>query len=159
MKDVIVIDTPDALLVTRVGHCQSVKKVAEFLKGGNRIEAEKHQAGTLPVAVRANSGMTKLFQSESMEMASARIAPGASLDLGFAANREIIVARGTVSVSTLNSTDVLKEGQRLGLDHYLATMLLNTSHEEVEVVMMTMHLPATDWKTEPITVLAMANCA
>ncbi len=35
LKDAIVIDTPDALLVTRVGHCQSVKKVAEYLKHSN----------------------------------------------------------------------------------------------------------------------------
>ena len=43
LEDIIVVDTADALLVTKVGHCQSVKQVAEHLKSNERIEAEKHQ--------------------------------------------------------------------------------------------------------------------
>ena len=66
MKDVIVIDTPDALLVTRVGHCQDVKKVAEYLKVGNRIEAEKHQPLKPGADISGASGLSQLFRSDSL---------------------------------------------------------------------------------------------
>ena len=135
MKDVIVIDTPDALLVTRVGHCQNVKKVAEYLKGSDRIEAERHQT---PVATGALRALTTVFASDSVQIATARIAPGASLDLGLAAGREIMVTHGSVIISTIQADTSLSAGQRRRLEAYLPAMLINTAPDEAEVVVTTL---------------------
>lgn len=160
MKDVIVIDTPDALLVTRVGHCQNVKKVAEFLKGGNRVEAEKHLALPKPsIGVQAYSAMTQLFQNDSMEIVSARIAPGATLDLNPAGNCEILVARGELIVSTAKSDSPMQQGQRRHLQSHLPTLLVNDTLEEAEVIVLTMQtrvavLPVDLEMTQPLAIYA-----
>jgi mannose-1-phosphate guanylyltransferase/mannose-6-phosphate isomerase len=138
MKDVIVVDTPDALLVTRVGHCQSVKKVAEYLKNGQRIEAEQH----LPERPKNHStpfgGMSPLFQNDHLEMVSATIAPGQSMLLEPVNNREVLVARGEVTVATLKSKDQLGPGQRMDLVNTLPSLLMNATGSEVEVIILTL---------------------
>jgi len=136
MKDVIVIDTPDALLVTRVGHCQSVKKVAEYLKGHKRDEAERHAAGQSPVAKPAATGV--LFQSAGVDITTAKIAAGASLDLGQAGHREVLVARGELILSTDQGFSLLQAGQRMEVED-LAAVLYNPSGAETEVVLLTLH--------------------
>ena len=106
MKDVIVIDKPDALLVTRVGHCQSVKKVAEFLKTGNRIEAEQHQSAKAEDVATPYGGMAPLFMSDSRELVSVTIQPGQSSVPDAVDNRDMVVSRGDIIVSTLKSSAV-----------------------------------------------------
>jgi mannose-1-phosphate guanylyltransferase / mannose-6-phosphate isomerase len=138
MKDVIVIDTPDALLVTRVGHCQSVKKVAEYLKNGKRIEAEQHLAVRPKNHATAYGGMAPLFQSDSLEMVSATIKPGETLLLDAVDNREVMVSRGELVVSTLKSNTPLAQGQRMDLVNSLPTLLVNPSQDEVEVILVTL---------------------
>lgn len=138
MKDVIVIDTPDALLVTRVGHCQSVKKVAEYLKSGNRIEVEKHVAERPKEQTTPFGGMAPLFQSDSMEMVSATIKPGETLLLDPVDNREVLVSRGGLTIATLKSSDALVQGQRMDLVNTLPSMLINPTQDDVEVILLTM---------------------
>lgn len=138
MKDVIVVDTPDALLVTRVGHCQSVKKVSEYLKKGQRIEAEKHQPVRPDALATAYGGMAPLFQNDHMEMVSARIAPGQSLLLDPVNDREVLVAKGDVAVVTLKSTETLGPGQRLALASTLPSLLTNPTDNEIEVIIITL---------------------
>jgi mannose-1-phosphate guanylyltransferase/mannose-6-phosphate isomerase len=138
MKDVIVVDTPDALLVTRVGHCQSVKKVAEYLKQGQRVEAEQHLPERPANHATTYGGMAPLFQNDHMEMVSATIAPGQSLLLDPVNNREILVARGAVTVATLRSNDLLSAGQRMDLVSTLPSLLMNATEAEVEVIILTL---------------------
>lgn len=138
MKDVIVIDTPDALLVTRVGHCQSVKKVAEFLKSGNRVEAEKHQTAKARDVATPYGGMAPLFMSDHLEMVSITIQPGQSIVLDAVDNREIMTSRGDIIVSTLKSSAPLSAGQRMDLETVLPSMLVNAAQSEAEVILITM---------------------
>lgn len=153
LKDVIVIDTPDALLVTRVGHCQSVKKVAEYLKGGNRVEAERHVPVAAPAPVRGFNGMTTLFRNDTVEMASARVMAGTTLELDPTARREILVARGSLIVATITANTTLVAGQRLDLPGAMPAVLVNTGDVEAEVLVTTLHgqtaAPATQADDEP----------
>ena len=148
MKDVIVIDTPDALLVTRVGHCQSVKKVAEYLKNGNRVEAEKHLPEKPKNHATTYGGMAPLFQSDSLEMVSATIAPGASLLLDPVDNREVMVSKGDVTVTTVTTKTPLMQGQRMDLVNNLPSLLVNASEDEVEVIVLTMLGPVKKAEAE-----------
>ncbi len=155
MKDVIVIDTPDALLVTRVGHCQSVKKVAEYLKNGNRVEAEKHLPQKPKNHATNYGGMAPLFQSDSLEMVSATIAPGASLLLDPVNNREVMVSKGDLTVSTVTNSAQLMQGQRMDLVSNLPSLLVNASDEEVEVIVLTMLGPVKKALPDGAEVLPM----
>jgi mannose-1-phosphate guanylyltransferase/mannose-6-phosphate isomerase len=138
MKDVIVVDTPDALLVTRVGHCQSVKKVAEYLKKGERIEAEKHLPERPKNHATPFGGMSPMFQNDHIEMVSATIAPGQSMLLDPVNNREVLVARGEVTVATLKGKEQLGPGQRKDLVSTLPSLLMNATGTEVEVIILTL---------------------
>lgn len=149
MKDVIVVDTPDALLVTRVGHCQSVKKVAEYLKKDHRIEAEQHLPERPKNHATPYGGMSPLFQNDHLEMVSAAIAPGQSMLLDPVNNREVLIARGEVTVATLKSKDVLGPGQRMDLVNTLPTLLMNATGSEVEVIILTL---LAEQKEEPAEV-------
>lgn len=138
LEDVIVIDTPDALLVTRVGHCQSVKKVAEYLKVGNRIEAESHRPLRLPQTDAAHGIMSPVFQSDSIELVSVSIAPGTSLRLDPVNSRQVTVSRGRVMVTALASGIGLAQGERMDLASQGLTVLSNPSTETAEVLLLTL---------------------
>ena len=159
LKDVIVIDTPDALLVTRVGHCQSVKKVAEYLKGGNRVEAEKHMAAPVQPDLLGNGGFKTLFHSDHMEIAAARIAAGGSLPVEAEACREVTVAVGEVVVATISGDVTLKAGERLALEAFTPAMLVNASQADAEVVLVTLQAPVSAWTAERTHVIAMVKSA
>ena len=139
MKDVIVIDTPDALLVTRVGHCQDVKKVAEHLKGGNRPEAERHMP-LAKVEARSYGTMTPLFMTDGIELVSARVAPGGTLDLPAGISREVLVGRGEVVVTSAVKPVALGEGMRAALAANEAAVVVNTGLDEAEILLLILHM-------------------
>jgi mannose-1-phosphate guanylyltransferase/mannose-6-phosphate isomerase len=147
MKDVIVIDTPDALLVTRVGHCQDVKKVAEHLKGDNRPEAERHVPALPKVSARAYGAFSPVYQSQGVELSSARLAPGGTLDLSPGEARELAVGRGTLLATAAGQPRPLTPGARMVLPADAAVTLVNTGLEEAEVVLMTLHAAAA-WQDD-----------
>ena len=70
---------------------------------------------------------------------TAKIAAGASLDLGDTGHREVLVAQGEVIFSTAQSFSLLQAGQRLDVENAIATMLYNPSQSETEVVLLTSH--------------------
>lgn len=135
MSDVIVIDTPDALLVTKIGQCQSVKKIAESLRSANRVEAEKHVAAPQTDSAVQVSTMIK---SDSIEMLSISLVPGARHALGSGAQRDIMVVKGALSLLEAGVRRPLGEGQRTELLNGTPAELINTSAEPVEVVLTTL---------------------
>ena len=134
---------------------QSVKKVAEYLKSNTRIEVEKHSAAKPRDLATAYGGMAPLFQSDALEMVAATISPGASLMLDPVDNRELLVSRGTVTVTTLKSSVPLAAGQRMDLAQNLPTMLVNPGTADVEVILMTMLGGRTAAETRPYEVRPM----
>jgi hypothetical protein len=71
-------------------------------------------------------------------MVSAAIAPGQSMLLDPVNNREVLVARGEVTVATLKTKDLLGPGQRMDLVNTLPTLLMNATGSEVEVLILTL---------------------
>lgn len=149
MKDVIVIDTPDALLVTRVGHCQSVKKVAEYLKGGNRVEAEKHLLVQSAAPEQPYGGLVPILLSDGVSMHSVKIAPGASVSIDAMAQRDVMVAKGSLIVATQLSSATLQQGQRLTLPSHQPALLINATQADVDVVLISLTLIAAQTAPEP----------
>ncbi|MHA3976856.1 mannose-1-phosphate guanylyltransferase [Halovulum sp. GXIMD14794] len=130
MSDVIVIDTDDAVLVAKVGHCQSVKQVAEHLKAQKRAEAERH-LGT----ERDWGSMKKLVDSEHFCMTSLTIQPGASLSLDPLPGAEVVAVKGALRVAGAETVE-LKDGARCTLDLATPSVLTNPSDDPVEALYM-----------------------
>ncbi len=144
MRDVIVIDTPDALLVTRSGHCQSVKKVAEYLKASRRREADAHVlAAPASVSPAADEAMPwgqrrMLVGTPGMTLFAATIAPGQTMMLEPDGNRMVMAVRGTARLSTLAGSLILTEGQRAEPDSEMPVMVSNPGRTAIEVVVARM---------------------
>lgn len=132
MSDVIIIDTPDALLVTRVGHCQNVKKVAEHLKAAKRREAEKHDGSS------AEWGdYRQLIDRNGINLSSLSLRAGAGLDIDPASLRELTVVAGTVMVTNGRTQMALTQGERALLDPRAISRVCNRTDETAELLVMT----------------------
>ncbi len=138
MKDVIVIDTDDALLVAKMGACQDVKKVAEYLKSGNRVEVERHLGGPPPRDGHRIWRHVPDLPKRLGRNGTGHDQPGANLMLDPVNNRELLVAKGELTVTTLTASRPIKAGERMDLATHLPTMLLNAAAEEAEVILLTM---------------------
>lgn len=130
VKDIIVIDTPDALLVTQVGHCQDVKKVATYLKDNKRLEAERHTGKA------HEDGLTRLVASDSVGVSTAKLAPGQTLVIAPASNREVIVVRGEVSMKEGFSQRTLREGARMDMTVSDHAQFQNNTGKQAELLFL-----------------------
>jgi len=132
MSDVIIIDTPDALLVTRVGHCQNVKKVAEHLKAAKRHEAEAHNA------LSAEWGsLSTLVDRNALNLSTLALKPGAEIEIDPVRQRELTVIIGMIRIATPQGQIALSEGERALLDPKRISRLCNPTDEVVELLIMT----------------------
>ncbi len=136
LTDVIIVDTDDALLVTKVGHCQSVKKVAEHLKKTERVEAEKH-AGT----EHEWGHLRKIVKSDGLDLSALNIKPGAIVKVEAKPGREVIVASGDVVVDDGSATTALEAGARHLLPPARDVRIANRGTGHAELIFVT--LPVT----------------
>ncbi|MFT5341308.1 MAG: mannose-1-phosphate guanylyltransferase/mannose-6-phosphate isomerase [Paracoccaceae bacterium] len=141
MSDVIIVDTPDALLVTKVGHCQNVKKVAEYLKTNNRVEVEKHAPIQIFDSKSQQTHVWQMIKTDRVDMIAVEIAPGARFELDAAPNRDVIVVKGSVSLSKTGGLTPVEDGKRVDLNSKSPISLVNDSAETVEVVLTTLLSP------------------
>jgi len=137
VSDIIVIDTPDALLVTKVGQCQNVKRVAEFLKDGHRVEAEKHAPLLLENDSTTTSAVTQMVKTNSIDMISVEIKAGCKLELDAYDNRDILIAQGSIVVSEKGLPTPLEEGQRMDLINAKPIVLINNTNSSAKVILTT----------------------
>ncbi len=148
LENVIVIDTEDALLVTRVGHDQSVKKVATHLKDHKRVEAEMSAEQQ-----REKTSVSEIVASDKVKMSTARVVAGEALDHRSEAACEIIMVNGAARVESGDEARSLREGERLvvsaGEDH----KILNRSDDTIEFMILEIETAAQD----DDTVLSLAN--
>lgn len=137
LEDIIVVDTADALLVTKVGHCQSVKKVAEHLKSAERIEADRHQRSDFEWG-----SIRQMVARDHMSMCLVTVKPGATMRLDPAPGREAIVAAGEVLLTNGRTQARQGEGDRQLLCETTPTTLANPGNTPVEVMVLTIALQA-----------------
>lgn len=137
VSDIIVIDTPDALLVTKVGQCQNVKRVAEFLKDGHRVEVEKHAPLLLENDSTTTSAVTQMVKTNSIDMISVVIKAGCKLELDAYDNRDILIAQGSIVVSEKGLPTPLEEGQRMDLINAKPIVLINNTNSSAKVILTT----------------------
>jgi mannose-1-phosphate guanylyltransferase/mannose-6-phosphate isomerase len=134
LDDVIIIDTPDALLVTKIGMCQNVKKVAEQLKAEQRSEATRHMQ--LEKAKSDVVPFEKISAADAHEHYTAQINSGQEIELENVSGREVIVLRGTIEVSGPGGQSIAREGERFILDPNAPMHLANKTDRAAEVVFL-----------------------
>ncbi len=134
MSDVIVVDTPDAVLVTARGKCQDVKKVVETLKSETRRESVAH------LSREHHWGTSRqVMTSKDYEMTVLQINAGSSISIDPLPGRQMITGRGELELFDGFSRRKLADGERILLDVSESMSLTNTSNDKVEVILVTMN--------------------
>ena len=108
VKDQIIVETPDVVLVARRDHAQQVKDVVTQLSAQKRDEAADHHRVHRPWGC-----YREIDQSERYQVKRITVKPGASLSLQMHHHRaeHWIVVRGTAQVTRGDQTFLLSENQ------------------------------------------------
>jgi mannose-1-phosphate guanylyltransferase/mannose-6-phosphate isomerase len=120
VEDMVVVETPDAILVAAKSHVQDVKAVVQRLKAEHGPEAENHRKVHRPWGYYDSVDNGDRFQVKRIV-----VHPGARLSLQMHYHRaeHWIVVRGTARVTRGEETFVLSENQStyipLGVTHRL----------------------------------------
>lgn len=120
VRDLVVVETPDAVLVAHKDHTQDVKKIAERLKRETRSEAQSHRKVHRPWGCYDGIDAGDRFQVKRII-----VKPGAALSLQMHHHRaeHWVVVRGTARVTRGDEVVLLSENQStfipLGVKHRL----------------------------------------
>lgn len=120
VHDLIVVETPDAVLVAHKNHTQDVKKIAERLKRETRSEAQSHRKVHRPWGWYDGVDAGERFQVKRIV-----VKPGATLSLQMHHHRaeHWIVVRGTARVTRGEEVLLVSENEStfipLGVKHRL----------------------------------------
>lgn len=140
LTDVIVIDTPDALLVAKMDETQNVKAVVELLKASQRSEAEVH-ATSVPAMVpfHKQDQLEKLVETDRFHLGTAEIEVGRTilLDRG-SRSQQVIVVQGNVQASGPGWSKAAVEGGRIYADETGSVRILNSGDTTAELLFVTL---------------------
>ena len=142
LSDVIVIDTPDALLIARMDQTQDVKAVVDELKKTQRSETERHQEpkpAMVPMIDRDT--VSELAQSDNYQVGAAEIAVGRVMTLESGDARQALVVRGRVHASGPEWQKTVGEGGRIYTDPDGPITITNVSDEAAELLFVTLASP------------------
>ncbi|WP_332671588.1 mannose-1-phosphate guanylyltransferase/mannose-6-phosphate isomerase [Aromatoleum sp.] len=120
VENLVIVETPDAVMVAGKDHTQDVKKIVARLKSENRSQALAHRKIHRPWGCYDSIDNGGRFQVKHIE-----VKPGASLSLQMHHHRaeHWIVVRGTARVTRGDETFLLSENQStyipLGVTHRL----------------------------------------
>jgi mannose-1-phosphate guanylyltransferase/mannose-6-phosphate isomerase len=120
VKDLMVIETADAILVANKDHVQDVKKIVSRLKADARSETELHSKVYRPWGSYESIDNEQRFQVKRIT-----VNPGASLSLQMHYHRSEhwIIVQGTAKITRGEETMILSENQStyipLGVKHRL----------------------------------------
>jgi mannose-1-phosphate guanylyltransferase/mannose-6-phosphate isomerase len=108
LEDHVVIETPDAVLVTHVDRAQEVKQVVEALRAQGRPEVNIHRT-----AYRPWGAYTVLEVADRYQVKQITVNPGAALSLQMHHHRaeHWVVVKGTAKVTRDEETFLLSENE------------------------------------------------
>ncbi|KGG14621.1 MULTISPECIES: mannose-1-phosphate guanylyltransferase/mannose-6-phosphate isomerase [unclassified Prochlorococcus] len=108
LKDLIVVETDDAVLIADKNECQNVKTIVEKLKQAKREEAKSHKKIHRPWG-----HYTSIVQGKKWQVKKIEVKPGASLSLQMHQHRaeHWVVVKGIALVERDSEKELLKENQ------------------------------------------------
>lgn len=131
MQDTVVIDTPDAVLVTKRAHSQDVKQLVDKLKAGHRREVRTHTTRELPW------GRIETVASEmGNDMRIMTVQKRASLQVnGTGLGPSLLTVLSGEGCCLIDGEEVtVRRGQTIAIDPDEALPLTNASDAELKLV-------------------------
>jgi mannose-1-phosphate guanylyltransferase/mannose-6-phosphate isomerase len=130
-SDLVIVDTPDAVLVATVDRVEQVKEVVATLKKSGQTQAVTHQKVFRPWGWYNSIDIGERFQVKRIT-----VKPGASLSLQMHHHRaeHWIVVKGTAKVTNDDQTFILEENQSTYIPVGTKHRLENISKNELEII-------------------------
>lgn len=142
LSDIVIIDTPDALLVAKMDQTQDVKAIVDELKKTQRSETERHQEPRpAMVPMMDQKKVSALAQSDNYQVGAAEVAVGRAMTLESGDARQALVVRGRVHASGPQWQKTVGEGGRIYTDPDGPITLTNLSDEPTELLFVTLASP------------------
>ncbi len=131
LRDAVVIETPDAVLVADRGHAQDVKKVVDWLKLRRRDESRTHRR-----VYRPWGSYESLDAGDRFQVKRLRLHAGAAISLQMHHHRaeHWVVVRGTATVSRGEERFLLTENQSTYIPIGVTHRLENTGKVPLEII-------------------------
>ena len=120
IKDLIIVDTNDAVLVVNRNECQKVKEIVDYLKKNGSSEGSTHQT-----MYRPWGNYTSIAKGDKWQLKTIEVKPNAKLSLQMHKHRaeHWIVVKGVAEIEINNNKKILEENQSayipLGSKHRL----------------------------------------
>ena len=131
VKDLIIVDTPDALLVARKDRAQDVSKIVKRLKSLNRKEHEQHLRNYRPWGFFETLNVGTRFQVKLLH-----VNPGGSLSLQMHHHRSEhwVVVHGTARVVIDDKEQLIRENESVYISATQWHRLENPGKVPVEII-------------------------
>ncbi len=131
IKDLLVVETPDALLLVKKGQTQAVSKLVQYLKAHNYPEAEEHV-----ITYRPWGSYTVLEEGPRYKIKRIVVNPGASLSLQMHYHRSEhwVVVRGTARVTIGDKEHFLHENESVFVPKSTKHRLENPGKIPLEII-------------------------
>ena len=131
VSDLVVVETPDAVLVTTPDHAQAVRLIVDQLRVAQRPEAEQH----LKVA-RPWGSFASLSRGERYQVKHIVVRPGQSISLQCHHHRSEhwVVVRGTARVTKGDSVSILTENESVYIPLGCIHRLENPGTIDLEII-------------------------
>lgn len=131
LKDIIVVNDADAVLVAHKDHVQDVKKVVESLKKDNRVECAEKLTTRRPWG-----SYTNLIEAEGFKVKKITVFPGQSLSLQKHMHRSEhwTIVSGAAEVINGDSTLQLSSDQSTYIEKEAVHRLTNVGESELQLI-------------------------
>ena len=131
LKDLIIVETDDAILIAKRGSAQKVKHVVEELKRKKRIEVFEHRT-----VYRPWGECTSLEEGPRYKIKRIVVKPGASIDLQIHPhwNKHWIVAKGSAKVTIGNNVMYIHENESVYVPKSTPHRLENPDKIPLEII-------------------------
>ena len=131
IKDTVIADTPDALLVCARNKTQDVKQLVEKLKTLKRKERQVHLTERRPWG-----SFTVLQEGEGFKIKLIEIAPGKRLSLQRHKNRaeHWVVVSGTAKVTSGNKVNLVQSNESIYISRGVVHRLENPGRSAIKIV-------------------------
>lgn len=131
LKDMIVVETADAVLVAHQDYAQEVKEIVSQLKAGNRDEYQMHRRVLRPWGYYETVDRGERFQVKRIT-----VNPGAALSLQMHHHRaeHWVVVKGTAKVTRDEEVSLLNENQSVYIPVGMKHRLENPGTDDLEII-------------------------
>jgi mannose-1-phosphate guanylyltransferase/mannose-6-phosphate isomerase len=136
IKNMVVVETPDAIFVSDMENSQDVKSIVDKLKEKRRAEYQTHKTVRYPWGTS-----TTLEKNDDFSVVQVELYPGSKLEIETDASaiEHLVVAKGLAKTTTNHQSRSLKKGEFLMLSGNPSILMENPGKDSLVIIKVKSH--------------------